>query len=120
MVDVLEVSMWMHEIGEHLLEVVVRWCRPRAERWLPRLACCVAMVIVCLGTPDADHGVQVKGFSWCEEWKQGMRYGIVSHLMSQDPDIGVRILASHDERSGLLLAGEDDLRGAGHEASSWY
>jgi hypothetical protein len=62
MMDVLEISMWMQEVSEHRLEVVVRWCR--GERWLPRLACCVAMVIVCLGTSDTDHGVQVKGFSW--------------------------------------------------------
>ena len=63
MVDVLKISMCMQEISEHRLEVVVRWCR--GERWLPRLACCVAMVVVCLGTSDADHGVQVEGFSWC-------------------------------------------------------
>lgn len=62
--------------------------------------------------------VQIKSISWCWEWIQASRYGVVSHVVPQGQDSAVRILASHGERFGLLLAFEDDLRGTGRAAPS--
>ena len=72
--DVLKISIWVQKISEHGLEVIVqqRWNDDR-ERWLPRLACCIATIVVRLLGSDKGHVVEVKGFPWCQELVQSIR-----------------------------------------------
>ena len=79
MVDALEIGMWMHEVSDRFLEVVV-WCSGERERWLPRLAIQPAVVVVRLRTPDTSQIVQIESFSWCQEWKDVLHDGVVLHV----------------------------------------
>lgn len=83
------------------------------------MACQVAKIIVRLGASDKNRVVQVKGFSWGQEWKYVLHDGFVSYMVPQNMEIVIRVLASHDERFGLPFGVWDaTCAAAGHAAPS--
>ena len=62
-VSIDEVEIRMHKVSDVGLEWVVR---SLDERWLIRLACGVAVVVVYFWTCDSNHCIEIKRVSWCQ------------------------------------------------------